>query len=140
MNNILNAYVKAQRTTGSPRQIEAEALTVAANKLIVCQENWDSKERRELLEDALKFNQKLWTIFQVSVSNPNNLLPKKLRLNLLRLSAVVDRQIFGIMAKPEPEKLKTIIAINLSLAEGLRQTPLQTPIKNSTRRDIDFPG
>jgi hypothetical protein len=45
-------------------------------------------------------------------------------LNLLRLSAFVDRQIFAVLADPAPERLQSIIDVNLSLAAGLRKKSL----------------
>jgi flagellar protein FlaF len=117
----LAAYAKIQRMTSSPREIEAEALTLGANKLIYCRDNWEDTERANLLNSALKFNQKLWSIFQASLGSNDNPLPKDIRLNLLKLSAFVDKQIFVIMAYPSPEKLTSIIDINLGIAKGLRK-------------------
>jgi flagellar protein FlaF len=119
----LKLYAKIQRTASSPREVEAEALALGANKLKYCRDNWESKETKGLLSEALTFNQKLWTIFQASLGSKDNRLPKDLRLELLRLSAFVDKQIFTIMAFPSPEKLTPIININLDLAVGLRKKP-----------------
>lgn len=116
----LSIYAHNQRTCNSQRDIEAEALTLGANKLKFCMDNWSSKERPELLSEALRFNQQLWTIFQVSLGSEDNHLPINLRLDLLRISAFVDKQIFTIMASPESDKLAPIININLNLAQGLR--------------------
>ena len=123
----LSIYAKNQRSGNSPRDIEAEALILGANKLILCMDNWASEERPALLNEALKFNQRLWTIFQVSLGSRENLLPKDLRLDLLKLSAFVDRQIFAIMALPEPEKLMPVIHINLHLAQGLKSNIQKMP-------------
>jgi len=46
-----------------------------------------------------------------------------MRLNLLKLGAFVDKQIFNVMAHPSPEKLAPIIDVNLGLAAGLRKKP-----------------
>lgn len=119
--NKTAVYAKIQRMTNSPREIEAEALTLGANRLRRCQDNWESEERAEMLKEALKFNQKLWSIFQVSLGSSDNPLPKDVRLNLLSLSFYVDRQIFLIMSNPLREKLTPIININLGLAAGLRK-------------------
>ncbi|MGV8058097.1 MAG: flagellar biosynthesis regulator FlaF [Smithellaceae bacterium] len=116
-------YAKMQRMNSSPREIEAEALTLAANKLIYCRDNWEAEERNTLLDEALKFNQRLWSIFQANLVSKDNLLPKSVKLNILKLSAVVDKKIFQIKAYPSPERLTSIIDINLSLAEGLRKKP-----------------
>ena len=133
----LAMYAKNQRTANSPREVEAEALILGANKLIYCRDNWESEGRAELLNGALKFNQKLWTIFQASLGSKDNRLPKDVRVNLLRLSAFVDRQIFMVMAYPSPEKLTPIIDINLGIAEGLRKKPVSIPAGIPTEGDSD---
>jgi flagellar protein FlaF len=53
----------------------------------------------------------------------DNPLPKKLKVDILSLSAFIDRRIFEIMAQPAPEKLKIIIDINNNIAAGLRTRP-----------------
>ncbi|MEN6488076.1 MAG: flagellar biosynthesis regulator FlaF [Smithella sp.] len=121
----LAQYAKMQRMNSTPREIEAEALTMGAHKLIHCRDNWESEEMKIMLAEALKFNQRLWTIFQANLSSDKNLLPKSTKMNLLKLSSYVDKRIFQIMAYPSPEKLTSIININLSLAEGLRKKPPQ---------------
>ncbi|MEN6373914.1 MAG: flagellar biosynthesis regulator FlaF [Smithella sp.] len=120
----LAEYARIQRINSTPREIEAEALTLGAHKLIHCRDNWGSEERKKQLAEALKFNQKLWTIFQANLSSAKNLLPDSLKMNLLKLSLYVDKQIFQIMAYPSQDKLTPIIDINLSLAEGLRKKPV----------------
>jgi len=123
----LSIYAQNQRTCNSPREVEAEALTLGANKLKFCIDNWTSDERPALLKEALRFNQQLWTIFQVSLGSKDNLLPKDLRLELLKISAFVDKQIFKIIAFPEPEKLTPLINVNLNLAKGLRNKIHKSP-------------
>jgi flagellar biosynthesis activator protein FlaF len=135
--NKLVAYAKNQRISSSPREIEAEALTLGANKLMYCRDNWESNERPTLLNGALKFNQKLWSIFQAALGSNDNPLPKDVRVNLLRLSAFVDRQIFMVTAYPSPEKLTLIIDINLGIAEGLRKKPVSIPAGIPTETDYD---
>jgi len=122
--NRLDAYTKTEITTGSPRAVEARALTLGAHKLIHCRDNWESDKTERLLAEALKYNQKLWSIFQADLSGPGNALPRRLKLDLLGLGAYVDKQIFLIMAYPSPEKLTPIIDINLGLAEGLKNKPV----------------
>jgi len=126
--NKLTVYANNQRAGNSAREVEAEALTLGANKLQYCHDNWELKERKQLLCEALKFNQRLWTIFQASLSSENNHLPKNLKLELLKLSAFVDKHIFSIMASPAPEKLLPIININLDLATGLKNKTSTAPL------------
>lgn len=119
----IEAYKAAQKAVMSGREIEASALTKAANILKEIQNNWDSPGREEVLTQALKFNQVLWSIFQAELMDKDNPLPKKLREDILSLSAFIDKRIVDVMAFPSPEKLTTIININMSLAFGLRGEP-----------------
>ena len=89
-------------------------------KLKECQKNWDVHDRNDRLEEALKFNQKVWSIFQSELTNEDHSMPVELRQNLLRLGGFIDRRIFETMANPSPEKLDMIIKINCNLAAGLR--------------------
>jgi len=116
----LEAYRTALKTTMSGREIEASVLTKAALMLKNCLENWDSENRSARLEEALKFNQLIWSIFQSELSKAENPLPKKTREDILSLAAFIDKRIFDIMAYPSPEKLTIIININLNIAAGLQ--------------------
>jgi flagellar protein FlaF len=116
----LRAYETVSKATQSGREIEAAVLTKAAVKLKKCQDNWDAQDRDGSLEEALKYNQRIWSIFQSELSRENHELPRKLRLDILRLAAFIDKRIFETMAFPVPEKLDIVIAINNNLAAGLR--------------------
>jgi flagellar protein FlaF len=116
----LEAYQQVEKVTGSGREIEAAVLTKAAIKLKECQKNWDADDRDQRLEEALKFNQKIWSIFQSELTNQNHPMPTELRVGLLRLGGFIDRRIFETMADPSPEKLDIVININCNLAAGLR--------------------
>ena len=119
----LETYRNMQKATLNGRELEAEILSKAALKLKFCQNNWEAPNHDELLDEALKFNQKIWTLFQSELAKPENPLPKKLRENLLNLSMFIDKRIFEIMSFPSPEKLNAIIDINLNIAAGLRNSP-----------------
>ena len=73
-----------------------------------------------MLDEALKYNQKIWSIFQSELAKEDNLLPKKLRVDMLALSSFMDRRSFEVMASPTPEKLNIMININMNIAAGLR--------------------
>ena len=121
--NGLQTYDAVSRATLSGREIEAAVLTKAAIKLKDCQDNWHADEREVKLDEALKFNQRIWSIFQGELERDDNPLPKEVRRDVLRLSAFVDKRIFETMAYPEPEKLTAIININQNIAAGLREGP-----------------
>ena len=107
----------------SGREVEAAVLTKAACKLRECQQNWDKDNREQKLNEALKYNQLIWSIFQGELQKEDNPLGRELRANLLRLSAFVDRQIFEAMGDPAPQKLDMVIEINTNIAAGLRERP-----------------
>jgi flagellar protein FlaF len=119
----LAAYESVAKATLSGREIEAAVLTKAALKLKNCQDNWEAPDREYRLEEALKYNLRIWSIFQSELSREDHELPNKLRLDILRLAAFIDRRIFETMAFPSPEKLKIVIDINNNLAAGLRSSP-----------------
>ena len=133
--NGLDIYRKTIRTTETHRETEARVLTQGALKLKHCMENWESVKKTKTLSDALRYNQRLWSIFQADLCSDDSPLPKDLRLNLLTLGSFVDRQIFAILADPVPEKLQSIIDVNLGLAAGLRKKP-QTRAKPSAEAPL----
>lgn len=122
-NNSLKAYESVDKKTMSGRDVEAAVLTKAALKLKECQDNWNTHDRDAKLEVALKFNQRIWSILQGDLAREDNPLPTPLKVNLLTLSAFIDRRIFETMAYPTPDKLTVIININNNLAAGLRERP-----------------
>jgi flagellar biosynthesis activator protein FlaF len=114
------AYNKAQCATLTDRELEAAVLIKAAAFLRHAQTQWASPERDKLLDEALRFNQRIWTFFQVSLMEEQNRLPAEIKAQVLSLSAFVDRRIFEIMAFPEADKLSVLIAINTNIAAGLK--------------------
>ena len=119
----LKAYDSVNKSTMSGRDVEAEVLTKAALKLKECQDNWAENAKGIKLEAALKYNQRVWTIFQAELEKPENPLPNALKVDLLRLSAFIDKRTFEAMAYPAPEKLTILISINQNIAAGLRKQP-----------------
>ena len=88
-----------------------------------CQKNWDAPNRDEALAEALRTNQRVWSILQSELVKEDNPLPIQIREDLLTLSVFIDNRIIQVMAHPEPEKLKILIDINLNLAAGLSKKP-----------------
>lgn len=114
-----NAYEAGAKTAVTNRELEATALFKAARKLESCMQSWDGPEHAVQLDEALRYNLRLWTLFQCELSQPDHEMVPELRRDLLRLSAFVDRRTFEIMAEPEPGKLKPLIDINRNIAMGL---------------------
>ena len=123
LTNPTQAYESVNNSTMSGRELEAAVLTKAARKLKECQDTWDTDDHNAKLDTALKFNQRIWSIFQGELAREDNPLPRKLKVDLLSLSAFIDRRIYEIIADPTPEKLTIIININNNIAAGLRTRP-----------------
>jgi flagellar biosynthesis activator protein FlaF len=118
--NPLEAYRNVERATLSQRDIEASVLSKAASRLQSIKDNWRRDDHEAQLEEALNYNQQVWTFFQAELSAEENPLPEEIRRNLLSLSLFVDRRTFETLAYPAPEKLDVLININLNVAAGLR--------------------
>ncbi len=121
--NPMDVYKKVEQETLSGSEVEAAVLIKAANKLQECQEQWDKEDSESKLNESLKFNQLIWSIFQSELAAEDNPLPKDLRLNLLRLSAFIDGRSLDTMAYPAADKLTILININRNIAAGLREHP-----------------
>ena len=114
-------YSKVQTSALSDRDAEAAVLMKAAAMMKHVQTHWSSPERDTNLEKALRYNQRLWTFFQVALLDEKNPLPQAIKEQVLRLSVFVDRRIFEILARPAVEKLDILININSNLAAGLKE-------------------
>jgi flagellar protein FlaF len=118
-SNAIEAYDSGVKATASIRDLEAAVLFKAARLLEACRQRWDATDRPARLAEALRHNQRLWTLFQSELMRTDQELPAELRVNLLRLSAFVDRRTFEILAQPEAQKLQVLIDINRNIAAGL---------------------
>ncbi len=118
-NSPLKAYQTVESTTLSGRDLEASLLIKSAAQLLAVQQNWASPEREARLDESLRYNQKLWTVFQSEMMNPENPVPDEIRRNILMLSAFVDKRTFEAISYPDPAKLDILIAINRNIAAGL---------------------
>ena len=121
--NPVENYENINKSTASGREIEAAVLTKAAQKLKACQTNWDAPDRADQLDQAIRYNQRIWSILQAELDKADNPLPDQIKVNLLRLSTFIDKRSLDVMAYPEPHKLNIIININNNIAAGLRGNP-----------------
>ena len=120
LQNAVKSYQSVDKETMSGRETEARVLSQAALKLVDCQNNWDAADSKQRLDDALKYNQRIWSIFQVEMSKDDNPLPDAIKQNIIMLSKFIDQRIFDTMAFPEKQKLNILIKINQNIAAGLR--------------------
>jgi len=112
-------YESGSRAAPSGRELEAAALFKAARQIEVCQREWDVPGRAQRLDEALRYNQRLWTFFQGELAADDCPLPAELRRNLIRLSSFIDRRTFEMMGAPTTDGLQALIDINRNIATGL---------------------
>jgi flagellar protein FlaF len=104
--------------SSDPRTTEAWALGEASRRLIVAAKADDGGAS---LREALRLNQRLWSIFQAALIEPDCPLPVDVRQNVLSLSIMVDKHIFQRLADLDGTKIQPILDINRAIAEGLAQ-------------------
>jgi flagellar biosynthesis activator protein FlaF len=111
-----DAYKTHQRQNLTEREIEARALLSCASQLDTASK---ADNDRKFYDDAIKRNQRLWTIFQVALCDPGNPLPRELKTILLNLSCYVDKISFRALAEYKPGLLDQLIDVNRHIAAGL---------------------
>jgi len=117
MSQAAQAYARTSQTTGTAREIEAQALLKAAKQLRDIQNNWDGPTPS--MYKALLFNRRLWTIFLSAVESNDNPQPFEVRQNIANISVFVMHQTMSMQMSPDPEKLTPLIDINTNIAAGL---------------------
>jgi flagellar protein FlaF len=118
MHSAARAYDRTATQTLKPRDLEAQLLLKAANKLQSVKD--DFEVRRPELGHALVYNRKLWTIFVTAVTGPEHPLPKDVRENVANIGLFVLNRTIDIEIAPTPDKLSALIEINRNIAAGLR--------------------
>jgi flagellar protein FlaF len=116
----VGSYAQNQQTSESVRETEARALLNCASRLAAAQ---DINNGYEYYIDAIKHNQELWTLFQVMLADPQNPLPRDLKITLLNLSRYVDKVSLRASAEYNPDLLNSLIDINKQIAAGLSTAP-----------------
>jgi flagellar protein FlaF len=117
MSSAAHAYARTARTTSSPREIEAQALLKAANKLQDVMTNLGRTD--DEFAEALLFNRKLWAILLSAVTSDENPQPVEVRQNIANIGTFVMTQTMELQLNPQREKLRSLIDINCNLAAGL---------------------
>jgi flagellar protein FlaF len=117
MRNASQAYKNVARQTSSPRELEATLLLQAAARLQSVCDAWEQK--RPQLDDALRYNRTLWSVFLSEMADSNNPMPKAVRQNVANLGVFVLNQTVEVMNDPHPAKLGSLININREIAAGL---------------------
>lgn len=116
-NAAAQAYARTAQTTASPREIEAQALLKAANKLQDIVNNLGRTD--DDFAAALLFNRKLWAILLSAVTSDDSPQPVEVRQNIVNIGTFVLTQTAELQLNPQRDKLKPLIDINCNLAAGL---------------------
>jgi flagellar protein FlaF len=116
-NSAAQAYARVATTTASPRDNEAQALLMAANKLqeVVSNENMPI----DRVKHALMFNRKLWTLFLSEALDDKNPQPLDVRQKIVNISMFVLPHTMALLVSPQREHFKPLIDINRNIAAGL---------------------
>lgn len=115
-NELHSAYQSRQRADETIRETEAHALLSCASRLEAVRNGSGSREE---FGNAVRHNQELWTVFQVCLCEPDNPLPRDLKILLLNLSRYIDKVSFRAVAENNPTLLRSLININRTIAAGL---------------------
>ncbi|CAO4183055.1 flagellar biosynthesis regulator FlaF [Methylorubrum aminovorans] len=117
MQYAANAYAKVARVALSPREAEAAVLLKAAGRL---QALGPKIEMGAALNEALTFNQRVWTILASAATEPSSPLPIEVRNGMAQLSTYVFHTIVDAMIEPTAEKIESLVSLNNHIAAGLQ--------------------
>lgn len=121
MMNAAHAYARTSQTGLSPREAEAAVLIKAASRLQACRN--EELTSSTGLNEALMFNQRVWTVLASAVADPANPLPDDIRQNVTKIAMFVFRTIVDAMIDPTARKLDALVSLNHQLAAGLQGNP-----------------
>src|SRR5277367_2236294 len=121
MSHAAQAYARTSQTTGTARELEAQALLKAARQLRDVQTNWTGPSPS--MQAALLFNRRLWTIFMSAAESNDNPQPLEIRQNILNIAVFVMQRTIELQSNPSPEKIQPLIDINSNIAAGLAGRP-----------------
>jgi flagellar biosynthesis activator protein FlaF len=116
-NSAAQAYARVATTSASPRDIEAQALLKAANKLQDAVTNTDMSIEQTIA--ALMYNRKLWSIFLSEALRDENPQPLDVRQKIANIGVFVLTQTAALQLSPQREHFKSLIEINRNIAAGL---------------------
>jgi flagellar biosynthesis activator protein FlaF len=118
MHSATQAYAKAAQTTAGPRELEAQLLLRAASKLQSVQDG--SVSDANGIDDALRYNRRLWSLLFTSISSVDNPMPHEIKQNLVNLAGFILKQTLSAEIEFEQGKIRPLIEINRNIAAGLR--------------------
>ena len=122
MNYAANAYARTSRSALTPREAESAVLLKAAQQLIGASHGLAAGDTKRLNE-ALSFNQRVWTILASEATADENPLPADIKQGIGNLGVFVLRSCVDTMIEPTPEKIANLVQINNEIAAGRQGNP-----------------
>jgi flagellar protein FlaF len=107
-------YQQNQKSVEKPRDVDAMVLRVAADRLQEAQRTPDG----DVFEQALQYNQLIWTVIQSAMTEENP-LPPEVKANLVSLSRFIDSQTAKAIGRREAALVGILITINRNISAGL---------------------
>jgi flagellar protein FlaF len=122
----LKAYENAQKIAVQLKELEHLVIARATYKMISAKNNFThTKKSYDKYAEALRFNQKLWTLIQCNLIDSSTIGTASLRKNLLNLSLFIDKQTVTALRNPDPKNLTPLVEINKSISGGLHGRKIQ---------------
>ena len=109
-SSAAQAYARVATVTSTPREIEAKALLMAANKLHAVMT--DAEATMAQTTEALMFNRKLWTIFLSEAQRDENPHSLEVRQNIANISVFVLSQTAALQISPQFAHFQPLIEIS----------------------------
>jgi len=100
-------------------EAEATALAKAARLLAEARERWDEPGHDVRLDYAVRYNQRLWSLFVSELEAPGHELIPGLRREILRLAEQVEAHTRDTLERPAREHLQILIDIDDQASRGL---------------------
>lgn len=121
-----NAYGSVKADI-SGRALEVEVLNTSANRmnLVAVAIEKGEKVRSQDIGDIFNANQKIWQVFLDNMLDDESGIPQEIRDNIGSLAVFTFKHTLEILAKPTPDKIRTLVDINRSIAKGLATKPAQ---------------
>lgn len=122
MYNQINKLYRQTQMDSAPAgpKIEVSILELSSSKLRSQLRSGEELKWGRGLDEALKFNQKVWDVFSADWMSESCQLERDLRENLLSIAIFVKKKTFQIMSKPNKADLELLIKINGNIIDGLR--------------------
>lgn len=137
--NSTQKYSEIEKSSLNQVELEVRALVRSASSLNHIKENWE--EEKSNLDEALGKNRRLWTIFASGMAAEDCPQPLEIRAGILNLANFIFKRTVDVLVNPTPEKLTTLIDINMNIARGLSEkkavTENSAPAKSALSSGVE---